>query len=352
MATKHTYFHLKLNALPFKTQENPIQNQSPSDHAFPILVIAVLTIVATAFLLFVYYIFINKCCYFNFHQLNLLTRFATWRARRDEDSFIALSPTMWNRGLDEHVIREIPTFQYRRGEAHERSVYGCVVCLNEFQDEDMLRVLPNCSHSFHLDCIDIWLQSNTNCPLCRTSISGTTRYPIDEIIAPSSSPQGSQTYADCMMGGDEDFVVIELGGQEEGVLLPHRQQETGESTETQTRFRSRSLAKTEQKPGKLKSRQRHHVSIMGDECIDVREKDDQFSIQPIRRSFSLDSAVDRQLYLSVQAVIQQNKHQRGISTNEESSNRVQASFSSFGQIMSCRNFPKTFSSCKRGSHEV
>ncbi|XP_002532367.3 RING-H2 finger protein ATL16 [Ricinus communis] len=339
MAAKHTkYYNLELHALPFKTQQNPIYNQSPSptsDHAFPILAIALLSIMATAILLFGYYVFVNKCC-FNWQQVNLLRWVSTWRVRRNEDSFIALSPTMWNRGLDESVIRGIPAFQYRRGEAQQRSIYGCVVCLNEFQEEDMLRVLPNCNHSFHLDCIDIWLQSNANCPLCRTGISGITRYPIDQIIAPSSSPQGSQPYTDSLMGGDEDFVVIELGGEEEGILLPHRQQERDASRETQMQLRSQSPAKMEQKPGKLKPRKRHHLSIMGDECIDVREKDDQFSIQPIRRSFSLDSAVDRQLYLSVQNIIQQNTHQRGIYTSEESSNRVQTSFFHFGHSVGSR----------------
>lgn len=47
---------------------------------------------------------------------------------------------------------------------------------------------------------------------------------------------------------------------------------------------------------------------MGDECIDVREKDEQFEIQqPIRRSFSMDSAIDRGLYLQVQEILRQNR---------------------------------------------
>ncbi|XWS31439.1 hypothetical protein CRYUN_Cryun23aG0075900 [Craigia yunnanensis] len=138
------------------------------------------------------------------------------------------------------------------------------------------------------------LQSNANCPLCRTSISGTTRYPINQILVPNSSPQDSQPYTNSLIGGDEDSVVIELGGED------------GEARN-------------------FKSRKRHHLSIMGDECIDVRQKDDQFSIQPIRRSFSLDSAVDRQLYLSVQAIVQQNRHPGEINTTEECSNRARRS---------------------------
>lgn len=331
-AHKH-YYNQAFHALSsFKIQQNPLYQPplSASDNAFPILAIAVLSIMGTAFLLVGYYIFVNKCCCFNWHQVNLLRWFTIWRARRNEDSFIALSPTMWNRGLDESVIREIPTFQYRKGEDEERSTYGCVVCLNEFQEQDTLRVLPNCSHAFHLDCIDIWFQSNANCPLCRTSISCTTKYPIDRIIAPSSSPQGSQPYTDSLMGSDEDYVVIELGGEDEGVLLPHRQQERDISREVQMQLRSPSPKKMEQKLGKVKQGKRPHVSSMGDECIDVRGKDDQFFIQPIRRSFSLDSAVDRQLYTSVQAIIQQSTHHKEIGTTEESSNRLRKSIFPFG----------------------
>ncbi|XP_065874685.1 RING-H2 finger protein ATL16-like [Euphorbia lathyris] len=310
------------NPIIYQTPSPPSSSSSSSDHAFPMLAIAVFSIISSAFLLFSYYFFVNKCCSI-WHNLITLQHGRT----NEDDSFIAFSPAMWiNRGLDESIIREIPIVQYKKGgeaDHEERSInifYGCVVCLNEFQELDMVRVLPNCSHSFHLDCIDIWLQSNANCPLCRTSISGsTTKYPFDQIIAPSSSPQGSQQpYSDPLMGGDEDFVVIELGsGEDEGVLLPHRQQET-EAETMQQKCQSAAVKIDQKKLSKSKSkrRKRQHVSIMGDECIDTREKDDQFSIQPIRRSFSLDSAVGEQLYSSVQAIIQQNTHKR----NEESSN--------------------------------
>jgi|UniRef100_A0A2N9IJ79 E3 ubiquitin-protein ligase RNF38/44 len=305
MALNHKHFYNLGSQIPthIKNQANPIYQPAlpTSESAFPILAIAVLCIMATAFLLVSYYVFVTKCCS-NWHQVNLLRWFSILRVRQSEDPFIAFSPTMWNHGLDESVIREIPTCQFQR-EGEERSVC-CAVCLNEFQEQDMLRVLPKCSHAFHLDCIDIWLQSNANCPLCRSSISGTTRYRIDHIIAPSSSPQDSQLLSSSLMGSDEDFVVIELGGEDE-VTLPQRQQERNDSLQVSVQPRSHSPKKMEKKLGNLKPRKYfHHVSIMGDECIDVREKDDQFSIQPIRRSFSMDSAADRQIYLTVQAIIQ------------------------------------------------
>lgn len=320
-------------------QANPIYQPAlpAAESAFPILAIAVLCIMATAFLLVSYYIFVTKCCS-NWHQDHLRRWFSVLQARQNEDPFIAFSPTMWNHGLDESVIREIPTFQFKREGDQGRGVC-CVVCLNEFQEQDMLRVLPKCSHAFHLDCIDIWLQSNANCPLCRSSISGTSRYRIDHIVAPSSSPQDSQLLSSSLTGSDEDFVVIELGG-EDGITLPQRQQERNNSLEDpvlQQQPRSHSPRKLEKKPGNLKARKFHRVSIMGDECIDIRKKDDQFCIQPIRRSFSMDSAADQQLYLTVQAIIQQNRNQSEDSTSEDCDSRGRRSFFPFRNCRGSRN---------------
>ena len=35
---------------------------------------------------------------------------------------------------------------------------------------EKVRVLPDCCHSFHLDCIDAWLLTNASCPSCRHSL--------------------------------------------------------------------------------------------------------------------------------------------------------------------------------------
>lgn len=46
----------------------------------------------------------------------------------------------------------------------------CSVCLCEFKEGEEVRALPECLHSFHVPCIDAWLSSHANCPLCRTGI--------------------------------------------------------------------------------------------------------------------------------------------------------------------------------------
>lgn len=46
----------------------------------------------------------------------------------------------------------------------------CAVCLADYLEEDTLRILPFCGHSFHATCIDIWLYQHTACPICRVSM--------------------------------------------------------------------------------------------------------------------------------------------------------------------------------------
>lgn len=41
-----------------------------------------------------------------------------------------------------------------------------VVCLNEFEDHEMLHLLPKCNRVFHPHCFDDWLTSWATCPVC------------------------------------------------------------------------------------------------------------------------------------------------------------------------------------------
>lgn len=53
---------------------------------------------------------------------------------------------------------------------------GCSVCLSAFADGESVRVLPDCGHMFHLDCVDPWLLAHAaSCPLCRAEVTGTAR---------------------------------------------------------------------------------------------------------------------------------------------------------------------------------
>lgn len=45
----------------------------------------------------------------------------------------------------------------------------CAVCLGDFEENDEVRIMPECAHIFHVACIDMWLFSHGNCPLCRAN---------------------------------------------------------------------------------------------------------------------------------------------------------------------------------------
>ncbi|KAF2299735.1 hypothetical protein GH714_002951 [Hevea brasiliensis] len=82
----------------------------------------------------------------------------------------------WSRrgqqGLDAAVIETFPTFHYSTVKGHKigKGSLECAVCLNEFEDDQTLRLIPKCSHVFHPDCIDAWLASHTTCPVCRANL--------------------------------------------------------------------------------------------------------------------------------------------------------------------------------------
>ncbi|KAM9393748.1 RING finger protein 215 isoform 2-T2 [Pholidichthys leucotaenia] len=48
---------------------------------------------------------------------------------------------------------------------------NCAVCLEPFNNNQCLRVLP-CLHEYHRDCVDPWLLLQHTCPLCKRSILG------------------------------------------------------------------------------------------------------------------------------------------------------------------------------------
>lgn len=78
------------------------------------------------------------------------------------------------RGLDPTVIDTFPMFLYSDVKdlklGNNKGGLECAVCLNEFEDEETLRLLPQCSHVFHPDCIDAWLASHVTCPVCRADL--------------------------------------------------------------------------------------------------------------------------------------------------------------------------------------
>ncbi|KAE8699783.1 RING-H2 finger protein ATL68 [Hibiscus syriacus] len=86
-------------------------------------------------------------------------------------------------GLDQAVINSYPKFQFSNESAVANFNTTCSICLCEFKDSDMLRMMPECRHYFHVFCIDYWLKLNGSCPVCRNSPLPTPlSTPLSEVV--------------------------------------------------------------------------------------------------------------------------------------------------------------------------
>jgi hypothetical protein len=50
----------------------------------------------------------------------------------------------------------------------------CIICMNEIYINENMNIVSlnncNCKYEYHKKCIDIWLNKNLNCPLCRKEV--------------------------------------------------------------------------------------------------------------------------------------------------------------------------------------
>ena len=65
-------------------------------------------------------------------------------------------------GLTKLQINNLPLRFFEEEDADKI----CTICLTEYTEGNMLRILP-CSHEYHYQCIDQWLEEHSNCPICR-----------------------------------------------------------------------------------------------------------------------------------------------------------------------------------------
>jgi hypothetical protein len=70
-----------------------------------------------------------------------------------------------------HLVAAAVVCRYRKEEAWKETT--CAVCLADFDDGEAVRVLPECMHYFHAECIDTWLRGSTSCPMCRAETTPT-----------------------------------------------------------------------------------------------------------------------------------------------------------------------------------
>jgi Ring finger domain len=108
-------------------------------------------------------------------------------------------------GIHPAVIETFPIIPYTSINRlkNVKGRHGCAVCLSEFENRDILRMLPGCCHVFHPNCIGEWLASNTTCPICRSDLS-------DPAVLTNNH---------CLIGDEKEPAMIDIRELEDGRSL-------------------------------------------------------------------------------------------------------------------------------------
>jgi hypothetical protein len=125
------------------------------------------------------------------------------RAQRDERGRLilfaggnevgAVLQNMANRLLTENQVKELKEEEFERDQPDENETTTdeeegnectCAICLDVFEDKELVRVLP-CGHRYHDDCLIPWLTTRQSCcPLCKFDV-------LEHINANSASKGGT-----------------------------------------------------------------------------------------------------------------------------------------------------------------
>ncbi|KAK1366386.1 E3 ubiquitin-protein ligase RHA1B [Heracleum sosnowskyi] len=66
------------------------------------------------------------------------------------------------------IKNQLPVTEYKSSDNRDDQ---CAVCLYLVKAKQLTRELENCSHVFHKECIDAWIdKNNVTCPLCRADL--------------------------------------------------------------------------------------------------------------------------------------------------------------------------------------
>lgn len=88
-----------------------------------------------------------------------------------------------NTGLRKAALKALPIVVYSNNSKPGSMPADCPICLAEFVEGEKMRILGNCNHGFHVECIDKWFVSHSSCPMCRHCLN---------INRPNKKPGGAQ----------------------------------------------------------------------------------------------------------------------------------------------------------------
>ncbi|KAK3225419.1 hypothetical protein Dsin_005281 [Dipteronia sinensis] len=74
-----------------------------------------------------------------------------------------------SRGLSGESLKKLPCHVILDEIKATHSIC-CSICLQDIEVGELARSLPRCNHTFHLACVDKWLNGHGSCPVCRQDV--------------------------------------------------------------------------------------------------------------------------------------------------------------------------------------
>lgn len=106
--------------------------------------------------------------------------YVLWRIRQRQRRKQDVAP--------QRVVGNLPTKIFYESKRQENEPQECAICLEDFNDEDELRIMP-CKHEFHVTCIDSWLTTRKKfCPICKRDIVSSPTEETPLLSNPEPSP--------------------------------------------------------------------------------------------------------------------------------------------------------------------
>ncbi|KAG2711974.1 hypothetical protein I3843_04G096000 [Carya illinoinensis] len=251
----------------------------------------------------------------------------------DEDHGPVIDHPIWyihTVGLQQPVIDSITVFKYKKDEGLIDGT-ECSVCLSEFEEDESLRLLPKCSHAFHLPCIDTWLRSHKNCPLCRapvvSDVAGSQVLATEPNVSVSAGSSGETQVENLENYDGVERTQVGEGGTSEEVGV-------GDGSLSALAIEDGRGAEISKKSMQNSSSGNRHSRVLSN--LDDNQRAVKEEVQPVRRSVSLDPSSALRIYHAVANIV----------ADQGSSKAQLANLKSSGNKMVAKPESGTSSICK------
>ncbi|CAL0320270.1 unnamed protein product [Lupinus luteus] len=173
---------------PFIVSSSPKPSPSSNIYTIPFLYYGLVVVGTATIVLAIYNLIIIKCCS---NRVQTQPSQPSGHSRSLVELVVNESRSFNNNNSQKGNFFSISSFKYKKevvlrnegGKEKQQQQggvddYECPVCLSFYEEGDDVKNLPLCKHSFHAICIDMWLYSHFDCPICRTPVAPFFHHPF------------------------------------------------------------------------------------------------------------------------------------------------------------------------------